>query len=110
MQEPYVRGALSSIISPRYSLHLRPLFEGVKGGTPPASVPVMQGPIAGEIVLSSTERIPVEVLGIDRVLPSPHVVETELWMPGDEYFSIDASLTQSKRGEPATSSSLFPLA
>jgi hypothetical protein len=73
-----------------YSLHTRPLWScgyKVVGGK-------------GEIVLDSAERIPVQVISSEHIIPTPYARESGHWTPMDDYFGIrDTDLTpdQAKR-------------
>lgn len=80
MSEPYLSRGFHKIIGPIYSLHVRPLLRGAL---------VWQG--EGEVVLTSGERVSVQIMGTERIIPSAQAVQTNFWQPDDAYFSIRAS-------------------
>lgn len=94
MKEPYVSAALSTYIPRRYSLHVRPFFFTMVQDYSPSAKSDKREPITGEIVLASAERVPVQIIVVERVTPSPQAVKTGFWQPTDEFFSIrDTDLT-----------------
>jgi hypothetical protein len=94
MKEPFLSNALNRFIGRRYSLHVRPLFfHMIQESTLVRSM----GPgekITGEVVLASSERVPVQIIGFEHVIPTPEARESGFWRPEDEFFSIpDTDLT-----------------
>jgi len=94
MEEPFLSNALNKFIGSRYSLHVRPLSFGVMQEQPPSHSTDSRERITGDIVLESSERVPVQIISFEHIIPTPEAQESGFWRPEDEFFSIrDTDLT-----------------
>jgi hypothetical protein len=92
--EPFLSNALNKYIGRRYSLHIRPLFLTIIQEYTPVRGTGPRERITGELVLASAERVPVQIIGVEHIIPAPEAQELGLWRPDDEFFSIsDTALT-----------------
>ncbi len=92
--EPFLSNALNKFIGSRYSLHVRPLSFNVVQEQSPAPSTDSRERITGEIVLASSERVPVQIISVEHIIPTPEAQESGFWRPEDEFFSIrDTDLT-----------------
>ncbi len=94
MEKPSLSNALNKFIGSRYSLHVRPLSFSVMQKQPPSHSTDSRERITGEIVLESSERVPVQIISFEHIIPTPEAQESGFWRPEDEFFSIrDTDLT-----------------
>jgi hypothetical protein len=92
--EPFLSNAINKYIGRRYSLHIRPFFLTIIQESTPVSSTGSKEKITGEVVLTSAERVPVQIIGFEHVTPAPEAQESGFWRPEDEFFSIrDTDLT-----------------